>query len=103
MRGASYQPADVIVPLDRGSVTLRLTLGALSEISHHLAATGPTDLASRLREINTDDALILLQALLRPCHADLATSCDTSMITGEIMTAIASIFERSFSIFSVPQ
>lgn len=58
-----YRPGDVQTPYG----PLRLTVGALAELSDRLDAPSPKDLADRLRCMSFETSRTLLTALLRPC------------------------------------
>ncbi|MEL6687424.1 MAG: hypothetical protein AAFP97_07365 [Pseudomonadota bacterium] len=59
---AGYRLGDVQTPHG----TLRLTVGALAELSSELDAESPKQLAERLRQLTPETSRILLAALVRP-------------------------------------
>ena len=59
-----YRPGDVQTPYG----PLRLTVGALAELSERLDAPSPKHLAERLRRLTPNTSRTLLTALLRPCR-----------------------------------
>ena len=66
MQDNQFRPGDVETPFG----TLRLTLGALAEITERLEAENPQALASEIRAITPAKSRILLRALLRPCGGE---------------------------------
>lgn len=59
----AYQPGDRFVRAGGELLRLRLTLGALVDISERLGAPGPESLSGMLRNLNGSDARDLLRAL----------------------------------------
>jgi|GEM_PF-2374371 len=99
-----YQKGDVRLSIGEHSYTLRLTLGALCEISERLGVSGPIELAEELRFVSADKrsahkARLLLECLLRPrvsCAVDipsLAASADPKVF----MPVLARLFEKNFT------
>ena len=62
----SFQPGDVRVQIKGELYTLRLTLGALAEISGRLSAPSPMALSSVLRSLTLEQARVLLSCLSCP-------------------------------------
>ena len=62
----SYQIGTEFITHNSRRYGLRLTMGALVEISDRFEASGPMQLAQRLRHMNLSDARELLACLLRP-------------------------------------
>ena len=97
----TYQKGDQSVSLGTSSVTLRLTMGALAEITSRLGASGPQSLSGQLRHLNPAQGRELLACLMRPC-SPLPESADRSAASftdGEIaraMPAICRLFEEAF-------
>jgi len=100
----NFQTGDERLSIGDHSYTLRLTLGALCEISERLGAVGPTELAEELRQFPADKrsaykARTMLECLLRPhksCALDipsLAASADPKIF----MPVLARLFERNFT------
>lgn len=73
----SYRPGDV--PTHLGP--LRLTVGALAEITSRLGADSPAELATAIRTLSPDGARHLVMALLRPSGAQglVARLSDTEL------------------------
>jgi len=73
---------------------LRLTLGALAEITSRLSAKGPQDLSLRLRSLNAADGRVLLACLM--CADGPAVSL-TDREIAKAMPVICKLFEEAFS------
>lgn len=105
---SAYRKGDVSIQIEGVAYILRLTLGALAEIDHRLGVKGPLELAEKLKGFSADqqsaeDALILLECLLRPAFPSLSRAgavnipalvkcADPNMF----MPKIASLFEMNF-------
>ncbi|MEE9272464.1 MAG: GTA-gp10 family protein [Robiginitomaculum sp.] len=103
---SGFQAADVSVHIEGKAYTLRLTLGALLEISEKLKVLGPRSLAQKLKEMGHDQSsaktvAVLLEALLRPAlkcvpYVDVSTLANKA-IPVNYLPAITQVFERSFT------
>jgi len=97
-----YQCGDQLVTLQKATYGLRLTMGALAEITSRLSAKGPQELSLRLRVLNAADGRALLACVMRPClplGADV-TGLAASFSEDDIAKAIPVIcrlFEEAFS------
>ena len=97
-----YQCGDQHVTLQKTTYGLRLTMGALAEITSRLSAKGPQELSLRLRSLNAVDGRVLLACVMRPCLplgidvTRLAASFSGEDIA-QAMPIICGLFEDSFS------
>ena len=100
----SFQTGDERLIIGDHSYTLRLTLGALCEISERLGVDGPIELAETLRLFSADKrsahkARAMLECLLRPnmsCALDIP-SLVASADPKQFMPVLARLFERNFT------
>lgn len=81
----SYRRGDIYTPLGQ----LRLTVGGLAEITDRLAAPSAAKLAERLRQLNPNDARILLTALLRPVGKALSVDALEDDVVAQCVPSIA--------------
>jgi len=95
-----FQPADQQVQIKGQSYRLRLTLGALAEISQALNAAGPKDLSGHMKTLTPQSACLMLTALLRPCHGHQIPDLSKEDLTAEQLKAAASVFEQSFRVLN---
>jgi hypothetical protein len=93
---AGFQPADQHVQINERLYTLRLTLGALAEISQLLKAAGPRGLSAQMKALTPEASCVMLRALLRPCHSRDMPYIRKGDLTAELLRAMALIFEHSF-------
>ena len=97
-----FQRGDQRLTLQKQTYGLRLTMGALAEITSRLSARGPQELSLRLRSIDVAVGRVLLACVMRPClplGADvtgLAASFSGEDIA-QVMPIICGLFEDSFS------
>ncbi len=91
-----FQPVDQHVNIGASSYTLRLTLGALAEISQRLNAQGPKALSAQMKNLTPQAAAVILTALLRPCHSANMPDVRQPDLSPELFKAVALIFEDSF-------
>ena len=89
---------DQMITIEADPYFLRLTLGALAEISESLSAAGPKALAQQMNALSMDKVLIVLTALLRPIYGADYPPLQQSDIKAEHVKAVAQIFEQSFSV-----
>lgn len=87
----SFQKGDRIIEVDGQSYYLRLTIGALAELTECLDAPSPKDLGQRFRSLSEDDLQHVVTALLR--HKEQTLPKDN---LAAFLPAIADIFEESF-------
>lgn len=97
-----YQCGDQLVTLQKTTYGLRLTMGALAEITSRLSAKGPQELSLRLRSIDVAEGRVLLACVMRPCLplgidvTGLAASFSEDDVAG-VMPVICRLFEEAFS------
>ena len=97
-----FQRGDQRLTLQDQTYGLRLTMGALAEITSRLSASGPQELSLRLRSMSVAEGRVLLACVMRPClplGADvtgLAASFSDEDIA-QAMPIICRLFEDSFS------
>ena len=97
-----YQCGDQLVTLQKTTYGLRLTMGALAEITSRLSAKGPQELSLRLRSLNAVGGRVLLACVMRPCLplgidvTRLAASFSEDDIA-RVMPVICRLFEEAFS------
>lgn len=97
-----FQRGDQRLTLQKQTYGLRLTMGALAEITSRLSARGPQELSLRLRSIDVAEGRVLLACVMRPClplGADvtgLAASFSEDDIA-RVMPVICRLFEEAFS------
>ena len=97
-----FQRGDQRLTIKDQTYGLRLTMGALAEITSRLSASGPQELSLRLRSIDVAEGRVLLACVMRPClplGADvtgLAASFSDEDIA-QAMLIICRLFEDSFS------
>ena len=97
-----FQRGDQRLTIKDQTYGLRLTMGALAEITSRLSANGPQELSLRLRSMSVAEGRVLLACVMRPClplGADvtgLAASFSDEDIA-QAMPIICRLFEDSFS------
>lgn len=95
-----FQPADQHVQIGHKPYTLRLTLGALAEISHVLDAKGAKALSAEMKALTPKAARLILIALLRPCHSAAMPHVMPSDLNRDRLKAMAMVFEDSFKVLN---
>lgn len=93
----SFQPGDVRVEIEGKPYRLRLTLGALAEISDRLFAPSPRALSGVLRALTSEQTRVLLSCLsCPPLEADgsAVTIADTEL--KQLLPDICRVFETAF-------
>ena len=97
-----FQSGDQSIVMDGTVYSLRLTMGALAEMSSRLSASGPQELSLRLRSLSTADGRVLLACMMRPCLPSkvnvirLAAEFTDSDIAAA-MPILCRLFEEGFS------
>jgi len=97
-----FQTGDQSIVMSGISYQLRLTMGALAEITSRLSASGPQELSLRLRSLTAADGRVLLACMMRPCLPSrvnvsrLAAQFSDSDIAAA-MPIICRLFEEGFS------
>ena len=97
-----FQSGDQSILVCGRAYSLRLTMGALAEMSSRLLASGPQELSLRLRSLSVADGRVLLACVMRPCLpakvnvSRLAARFSDSDIA-EAMPVICRLFEEAFS------
>ena len=76
---------------------MRLSLGALAEISERLDASGPIALGCEMKRLTPEAMCHVLRALLRPVHGTEMPEVKRQALTPEIVSKMAKIFEQAFS------
>lgn len=99
MSAASFQLGDYRVIIKAEVYYLRLTIGALAEISEHLPAASPKALALQMKTLSIDKVVIILTALLRPIYGSHCPQIRQDDVEADHLKVIAQIFERSFSTY----
>lgn len=79
-----YLPGMEFVQINERRVGLLLTMGALAEISNRFQATGPMELAARLRRLSLGDTRELLACLMRPSLSRDAPRMDARRLAAQI-------------------
>ena len=100
-----FQRGDIHITLAGQSYGLRLTMGALAEISSRLSVRGPQDLSLRLRNLSPADGRVLLACVMRPCLSPLAGSAALAEPAANFsrqdivraLPAICQLFEQAFA------
>ena len=97
-----FQKGDFYIVIEQQAYGLRLTMGALAEISSRLSAAGPQALAMRLRSLTPADGRVLLACVMRPClppedtrRRSVATLSDAEI--SSLLPVICQLFEQAFS------
>lgn len=99
MRLRSFQPGDVRVQIKGEPFTLRLTLGALAQISGRLSASSPGAFSSILRTLSPEQARVLLSCLSCPplMQADGSAGIVSDADIQRLLPDICRVFENAFS------
>ena len=98
----AFQNGDQSIVMDGTVYSLRLTMGALAEITSRLSVSGPQELSLRLRSLSAADGRLLLACMMRPCLPSkvkvsrLADRFSDSDIAAA-MPVICRLFEEAFS------
>ncbi len=100
-----FQRGDIHIILSGRSYALRLTLGALAEISSRLSVRGPQELSLRLRKLSPADGRVLLACVMRPCLSPLVGSAAIAEPAADFsprdiaraLPAICQLFEEAFA------
>ena len=97
MNGANtgFQKGDYIFVHGGRPAYLRLTLGALAEISARLDAENIAILSQKIRRAEPEDIIAVFTALSRPAHGENFKFKDLDLQTA--MPALADIFETGFA------
>jgi len=95
---SGFQLGDQHIILGEQRYTLRLTLGALAEISQRLNVSGPIELSRIMKRLTPERICLVLTALLRPVHGHDVPSISPQKLTAEMISKTAKIFESGFSI-----
>lgn len=66
MAVSDYRRGDVETPYG----SLRLSIGALAEITEKFEASSPKSLAEAMRSLTPEKSVTVLRALLRPCRSN---------------------------------
>ena len=93
-----FQPGDQHVFIGQNTYTLRLTLGALAEVSQQLGASGPVELSRAMKRLTPKRTCLVLAALLRPVHGHDLPHLTLQMLSAEMISKMAKIFESAFSV-----
>jgi hypothetical protein len=97
-----FQSGDGSILIDGRTYNLRLTMGALAEITSRLSVSGPQELSFHLRSLTAADGRVLLACMMRPCLPSkvnvirLAAHLSDSDIAAA-MPIICRLFEEGFS------
>lgn len=97
-----FQKGDQQIVINGISYGLRLTMGALVEITSRLSVSGPQELSGRLRHLTPVDGRVLLVCVMRPCLPSkvniirLAANFSGGDIAAA-MPVICRLFEEAFS------
>lgn len=97
-----FQTGDQQIVIKGKSYVLRLTMGALAEITSRLSVSGPQELSGRLRHVTPRDGRVLLACVMRPCLPSkvniirLAAHFSDGDIAAAL-PAICRLFEEAFS------
>jgi len=94
----AFQKGDICVSINGRPYTLRLTLGALAEISGRLSAPSPAALSLRLRALTRAQARTLLSCLSCPplCEAGSSEADVSDEDITALLPDICRVFERAF-------
>lgn len=89
-----FQKGDQIIFIGNQRIVLRLTMGALAEISERLLVKGPSALMAELTVLDMSKARSIFECLMKPC-------LDTHIVMtdGDILNAlpkICEVFEYAF-------
>lgn len=90
-----YQKGDGRIELGGQVFGLRLTMGALAEISEKLAISGPADLADCLRNMSQEHCRVLLSSLITAC-GQVAPSEFSQADMAAALPEICRLFEEAF-------
>ena len=90
----SFHSGDIFAQLSDGTrYQLRLTLGALAEMSERLPAKGPRQLAAIMRAGEPEQMGVIVASCLRPVHGDIELPHD---VARELFIHMPPLFERAF-------
>ena len=97
-----FQRGDQQIVINGISYGLRLTLGALAEITSRLSVSGPQELSGRLRRLTPADGRVLLACVMRPClpskvHIIRLAAHFSNGDIAAAMPVICRLFEEAFS------
>lgn len=98
---SGFQKGDQRLLIEGKTYGLRLTMGALAEITSRLSTAGPKQLSARLRRLSAADGRVLLACVMRPClpYGVCADSSAASFSDSQIAKAlpiICRLFEQAF-------
>lgn len=101
----AYQLGTEYIRIGTRTYALRLTMGALAEISVQFKASGPMALAARLRRMSLTDARELLACLMRPSLPRYAPRLDARRLATQIkdedmqaaLPKICGLIEQAFT------
>jgi len=91
----TYHKGDGTVSVAGREYGLRLTMGALAEISAGLSILGPAKLAACLRQLSRDQSRLLLRCLIRACDPD-GPNDFTDVELAKSLPQICRVFEEAF-------
>jgi len=92
-----YQKGDGTAVIGNHEYGLRLTMGALAEMSSKLSISGPAELAKCLRDMCRGHGCVVLRSLMRACSSDVPTSFTDEDIT-RALPEICRLFEEAFRV-----
>jgi hypothetical protein len=95
----SFQKGDRHITIGEQPYLLRLTMGALADISQQLSARSPYALSQRVQALTLAEARVLLTCLLRPAPFGALTVTVAALPAAEIqrlLPDICAVFEESF-------
>ncbi len=90
-----FQKGDVFVTLAGQDVCLRLTLGALAEMSERLSITGIEAFNSIFHALDFNKTRIILDCVMRPTHANFPVLSEADVL--QTLPKICELFEHAFS------
>lgn len=102
----AFQVGDGHVVINNCRYGLRLTVGALAEISTRLSLFGPDTLMQGLRSLQAEEGRVLLESLMRPCLPPdganpVGSGSPVARLTeadiAKALPAICEVFEHAFA------
>jgi len=90
-----YQKGDGRISLDGKDYSLRLTMGALAEISSGLSKFGQRELAATMRKLTPSDSMLILACLIRASGTQAPDGFSNEALA-DALPELCRVFEEAF-------
>lgn len=95
-----FQHGDAQIRIGETTYIVRLSLGALAEISYRLSLSSLNALIEVLSPLEVETGRVLLESLIRPCHPCGGSDSPVTQLSdtdiARILPIICEVFENAF-------